>query len=207
MKKKGLLNLLSILMLSLIVCSVASAATEKRGAAAFYSGGGFKNLSITKNIRYYATPEVKNYFGTYITNAINTWSSISGVDFGFTEIKKDGIDWLFEKPELMIFNSDNNPSLQGMGGIMIPCNWDSNFNCNTTSIYSRWDSSTVLVSKDYVETEKYTTANRRWLLVHEIGHMYALDHQDKSIQSVMEHPQGTISTPTSLDLYNLNWKY
>lgn len=199
--KKRLASGLAIVMF-LALSSVVSASGPLTGANAFYTGGGFKNLSVVENLRYYVDPTANTTFGSDINDAISAYSSIPSVNFGFEEV-----DWIDEKPELMIYRSDNNPHLGVLPGIMIPCNYTSSGDCSQTSYNTRWDASVIFLSKTNMDADGYNATNKRKTVAHEFGHVYALEHQSPGVNSIMVGGKGTITSPTSLDINNLQWKY
>lgn len=200
MNKSKIFTLFSLLALTFALSSVASAAGELRDADAFYYNGGFKKLSVTQNMKYYIPSSTYREFGDYIDDAFSDYSSISGVDFGFREV-----DWI-EDADLSILSTTENGSYDGLPGIMIPCNW-SGSTCNKVSYNSRWDMAAVFLLPDNMKNDGYSSTNRHKTVVHEIGHVYALEHQPKGVNSVMVPGKATITSPTSLDKSNLKWKY
>ncbi|MGG4495859.1 hypothetical protein [Brevibacillus reuszeri] len=98
-----------MVVMSLAVSSVVSASTPLTGASAFFAGGGFKNLSVVNNLKYYVDPLAKSTFGSDINKAITAYSNIPQVNFNYTEVS-----WIDEKPNLMIYRSDNYPQLGGL---------------------------------------------------------------------------------------------
>ncbi|GEB35932.1 MULTISPECIES: hypothetical protein [Brevibacillus] len=199
-KRKNITALMIALSISL--CSVVSASGPLTGAKAFYSGGGFKNLSVTQNLRYMVAPSAKSLFSEEIDWAISEYSSIDDVNFGFEKVS-----WISDRPDLMIFNSDDNPHLGDLPGIMLPCNYNSNGACKDTSYNSRWDASVVLLSYDNMKDQDFSPTNRKKTVIHEFGHVYALEHQPANTDSIMVGGKGTLTSPTDLDVSNLQWKY
>jgi hypothetical protein len=191
----------TFLALTLSLSTIAVAAGELRNSDAFYSGGGYKVLSVTENLKYYVTPDVWNEFGDYIEDAFSDYSSIPGVDFDFQEV-----DWA-DEAELIILNTQDDGTYDGLPGIMIPCDWSRTPTCEKTRYQSRWDTAAVFLFPDNMDLKGYNQTNRHKTIVHEIGHAYALVHQPVGVDSVMVGGKSTITSPTSLDISNLQFKY
>ncbi|CAM3333045.1 MULTISPECIES: hypothetical protein [Brevibacillus] len=200
MKKSKYFTIISFLSLTLALSGVASAAGELKDANAFYYNGGFKDISVTENMKYYIPSYTWDQFGDYIDDSFSDFSSISGVNFGFEEVS-----WL-EDADLFIVDTDEDGTYDGLPGIMIPCNW-SGSTCNKVSYNSRWELAAVFLLPDNMEREDFSSINRHKTVLHEIGHAYALEHQPKGVNSVMVPGKLTITSPTSLDISNLKWKY
>ncbi|MED1949759.1 hypothetical protein EDM59_30730 [Brevibacillus nitrificans] len=191
--RKWILGLVLLLSLSTIVNA------DYTNSDAFWAGGGYENTSTYNNIEYWVEGEAESKYGTYINDAISDYSSISGVDFGFSE----GDD--FFNSDLYILVTEENDIYHGMGGVMVPCDW-SGGNCNEVGTNTRWDAAGIFIFDDYMNSNNYSSNERNKVIVHEFGHLYALRHQTQA-NSVMYPERTTITSPTSLDISNLQWKY
>jgi len=197
--KKSLFS--ASLVLSLFSLGTLVHAAAYTNGDAFWTGG-YDNRSVYDNIKYYVASDVETSFGKFIDDAISDYSSISGVDFGFSETTD------FLDADLMIFNTKEGSAYHGVPGVMVPCDW-SGSSCNKVAYESYWDAATILLFPDYMRNHGYSDKQKNKTVVHEFGHVFSLRHQDDpSVSSVMVAGEGnSLTSPTSLDISNLQWKY
>ncbi|EST53809.1 hypothetical protein T458_14975 [Brevibacillus panacihumi W25] len=177
--------------------SSAVYASDLIGANAFWSGG-FKKQSKYSDLKYYYLRD--NPYRSQIQNAMSTFSSISGLNFGFSEA-----DWALDADVIVAIDKEN-AKYHGMGGVMVPCNW-SESDCNEVKTSEKWDTAAIFLFQDYMERERYTSTEIQKVVSHEFGHVYSLVHQLTNTKSLMYPERTTITKPSSLDISNLKWKY
>ncbi|GED33909.1 hypothetical protein P9G84_31245 [Brevibacillus centrosporus] len=201
MKKKttAVLSLIAFCLLTTTVYGVDG----KTNANAFWSGGGLSYSKYAK-LKYYTSRDVTDlgYIG-YVNDALNEFDSISNADIGF--VKSTGSEsWM----QIVVDEDNGSEYARDAYGYMSPWKIDPQTTAYVdASNYEPWDKTKVWLNDWVMNQYNFTPEQKNKTVIHEIGHVFAMDHQLAGVASVMV--QGQLSYPDlkTLDIQNIQWKY
>ncbi|MNI29857.1 hypothetical protein D3C73_836820 [compost metagenome] len=162
--------------------------------SAFYPN----SFSSVSNLTVYQSSSVSTYgYTNYITNALNSFDSITNADIGFTASSSSSAK---------VRVSVNNTS--GLDYFALTQPYSSSGNPISAAETTSWSYATIVLNNAVMNSWGFTTTNKQKVVTHELGHILSLKHQDNvDVNSVMKTGKLNITTPSSTDISNIQYKW
>ncbi|WP_411504307.1 hypothetical protein [Brevibacillus centrosporus] len=200
--RKTTISLLSLISFCLLTTTVYGV-DAKTNANAFWPGGGL-GYSKYANLKYYTSKDVTDLgYITYVNDAIKEFDSISNADIGF--VKSTGSDsWM----QIVVDEDNGSEYARDAFGYMSPWKIDPKTTAYVdASNYETWDKTKVWINDWVMNQYKFTPEQKNKTVIHEIGHVFAMDHQYDGVKSVMVSGQISYPDLQTVDIQNIQWKY
>lgn len=199
--RKSIVTLLCLFALCALSTTVHGI-EGKTNADAFWPGGGFVNSKYAQ-VKYYVSGAVTDLgYIDFVNDAFREYDSISNADIGF--LKTSGSESMLR----IVMDDDNTGDYsRDAFGYMLPFKYDSNGTYIEASNYETWVHAKIWLNDWMMDQYRFTPEQRNKTVLHEIGHVFAMDHQYDGVSSVMVSGQISYPDLKPLDISNLQWKY
>ncbi|WP_151735943.1 M43 family zinc metalloprotease [Paenibacillus tengchongensis] len=163
-------------------------------ANAFYPN----SFSSVSNLSVYQAPSVATYgYSTMVTNGLNSYDAITNANIGFTASTST---------TAQVRISANNTS--GLDFFAITQPYTSSGKAISSIETTTWGYATVVINNAVMNSWGLTTTNKQKVITHELGHILSLNHQTNlDVNSIMKTGKLTITSPSSVDISNIQYKW
>lgn len=150
------------------------------------------------NLTVYQASSVSTYgYTSYVNSGLSALDAISNANIGFTSSSSSTAQ--------VRISANNNTTLDYFA---LTQPYSSSGTPIDASQTTSWSYVTLSLNHAVMNSWGFTAANKQKTVTHELGHVLSLNHQTyEDVNSIMKPGKLNISTPSSVDISNLQYKW